>query len=264
MGSTLLSSETIFCLNLVIFAVVHHHRPRYRVFGGGITVSCVFRGTARGYERMFAPDVQRSERWKWLIARSFGCQRVDSRRKPVRPSFNVVTLHIFMQLENLYVRTKMPRSFRQRVRLRYRETHQGYLFTHVFYGCRSRTMDTALTDYGKKGGAQKQARKTADATTTTHAQPAKWIDFAAADMSRGGPNECEERDWDSDSDNTTAEKGVVGGCRGNISGMPEQGGEHNQVGAVNGEGKRFGQYGRTEDAASVKGKAEVWLHLLDY
>ncbi|KAI5981610.1 hypothetical protein EDD15DRAFT_2203776 [Pisolithus albus] len=219
MGSTLLSSETIFCLNLVIFAVVHHHRPRYRVFGGGITVSCVFRGTARGYERMFAPDVQRSERWKWLIARSFGCQFSSARASGTESTHTRGTVAV--RLKRL----------------------------------------TALRE--ERGGSE-QARKTADATTTTHAQPAKWIDFAAADMSRGGPNECEERDWDSDSDNTTAEKGVVGGCRGNISGMPEQGGEHNQVGAVNGEGKRFGQYGRTEDAASVKGKAEVWLHLLDY
>ncbi|KAI5980464.1 hypothetical protein EDD15DRAFT_2206191 [Pisolithus albus] len=224
MGSTLLSSETIFCLNLVIFAVVHHHRPRYRVFGGGITVSCVFRGTARGYERMFAPDVQRSERWKWLIARSFGCQFSSARASGTESTHTRGTVAV--RLKRLT----------------------------------ARTMDTALTDYGKKGGAQKQARKTADATTTTHAQPAKWIDFAA-DMSRGGPNECEERDWDSDSDNTTAEKGVVGGCRGNISGMPEQGGEHNQVGAVNGEGKIVGaSTGPSESvlAGNVNNSIAVW------
>ncbi|KAI5981603.1 hypothetical protein EDD15DRAFT_2203768 [Pisolithus albus] len=37
-----------------------------------------------------------------------------------------------------------------------------------------------------------------------------------------------------------------------------------KVWTTEGRLSRFGQYGRTEDAASVKGKAEVWLHLLDY
>ncbi|KAI6097445.1 hypothetical protein EV401DRAFT_2082593 [Pisolithus croceorrhizus] len=148
----------------------------------------------------------------------------------------------------------------------------------------------------------------------------KGFDFAASDISRVGPDEGKEReeeedssldlasdsgpDLDSDSDsdsgsdfhldNTTAEKDNSSmsddDMLGNpfqlmdvkILGMPEWGGEHHQVGAVEGEGKAVDigmgpsesmltrnvnnaiavpavgpQYGRTEDAASVKGKAKA-------
>ncbi|KAI5981024.1 hypothetical protein EDC04DRAFT_2617698 [Pisolithus marmoratus] len=210
--------------------------------------NCTFRGTARGYERMFAPEVQRMVH---LITKHIfpGVQiqemeMVDSAvlwlpmcRQSTKTCSRLLqccnSLHISTHFFNSYVRAKMPGSFQQRVRLRHAEilslspviaTHRcGLLVPMSYYSLHGSGINTNANIMPSDQAEEREEDSDSDS----------------------------DSDSDFDSDNVTTEKDSGGmsddDMLGNpfqsmaieISGMPELGGEHNQARSLKGEGKWF-------------------------